>query len=132
MELWDIQQPWMVFIAIVAWLIIWFLVAKIQFFQRQRKASKKAVKHSKATTLWYVSEKIAPLLPSFPYHVKDLVYMGKGVDYIVFDWLHKGRVDQIVLLEIKTWSWRLNTNEKRIKNAVDNHRVTYKVWRMKH
>lgn len=95
-----------------------------------RKHRQHAVKQSKATTLGYVNEKIAPLLPNFPYNYKDLTFLGKGIDYIVFDGLSEGYVEQIVLLEIKSGASRLNKNEKLIKDAVDKGKVKYKVLRI--
>lgn len=111
-------------------LLIWFLFAKIFFYQRQRRVSKKAVSQSKYTTLGYVNEKIAPLLPQFPYNYKDLTFLGKWVDYIVFDWLSEWFVRDIIFLEIKSWQSRLNKNEKLLKEAIQNWRVSYKVWRI--
>jgi predicted Holliday junction resolvase-like endonuclease len=49
-----------------------------------------------------VSEKVAPFLPGFPYNCKDLVFIGKGIDYLVFDGLANGMLKQIILLEIKS------------------------------
>ena len=112
------------------WLLLWFLFAKIFFYQRVRKANKKAVKQSRSTTLWYVNEKVAPLLPQFPYNYKDLTFLGKGVDYIVFDWLSEWYVRQVILLEIKSWKSRLNKNEKLIKDAVSRWKIAYKVRRI--
>jgi predicted Holliday junction resolvase-like endonuclease len=41
-------------------------------------------------------------LPGFPYDCKDLVFIGKGIDYLVFDGLARGELEQIILLEIKS------------------------------
>jgi predicted Holliday junction resolvase-like endonuclease len=49
-----------------------------------------------------VTEKVAPALPGFPYNCKDLVFIGKGIDYLVFDGLASGELEQIILLEIKS------------------------------
>jgi len=61
-----------------------------------------AVDRSRSVVLGHVNEKIAPLLPNFPYYYKDLVFLGKGIDYLVFDGLSHGDLKQIVFLEIKT------------------------------
>lgn len=58
------------------------------------------------------------------------MFMGKWVDYVVFDWLSKWHVQQVVFLELKSWSSRLNKNEKMIKQAIDKGKVTYKVLRI--
>jgi len=42
------------------------------------------------------------MLPNFPYHYKDLVFLGKGIDYLVFDGLSEGNLKEIVFLEIKS------------------------------
>lgn len=111
-------------------LLFWYYLAKLNFYGGVRKQRKQAVKQSKAVTMWYVNEKIAPILPNFPYNFKDLMFMGKWVDYVVFDGLHAWHVHQVVFLELKSWSSRLNKNEKLIKQAIDKGKVTYKVLRI--
>jgi predicted Holliday junction resolvase-like endonuclease len=106
------------------------LFAKLFFHQRVGSARKQAVKQSKAVTFGYVSESLAPLAPEFPYHVKDLMFLGKGVDYLVFDGLHEGNLRKIRFLEIKTNSSQLNHREKMIKEAVEKGRVSYEVLRI--
>jgi len=91
-----------IIIGIIAGVIIGYLIAKIMFRQQTKGQRKDAVAKSRAVTLGYVSEKIAPLLPNFPYNFKDLVFLGKGVDYIAFDGLAEGEVRSVAFIEIKT------------------------------
>lgn len=112
------------------WLLVGFLFAKLFFHQDVRHARKHAVKQSKATTFGYVSESLAPLAPEFPYHVKDLMFLGKWVDYLVFDGLHEGKLRKIRFLEIKTNTSQLNQREKMIKEAVEQGKVSYEVLRI--
>jgi predicted Holliday junction resolvase-like endonuclease len=44
-----------------------------------------AIKQSKAVSLGHLSEQLAPVLPNFPYQIKDMVFIGKGFDYLVLD-----------------------------------------------
>lgn len=81
--------------------------------------------------MWQVNEKIAPILPGFPYNYKDLVFIGKWIDYIVFDWLSTGYLKQVIFLEIKSWNSLLNKNESMIKNCLDRKKVYYEILRMK-
>ena len=81
--------------------------------------------------LGHVHEKIAPLLPNFPYHYKDLMFLGKGVDYLVFDGLSAGNLQKIVFLEIKSGVSGLNKNEQMIKHCLEQKRVSYEVRRAK-
>ena len=130
MENWaDINFFWIVWWIWIG-LLFWYYLAKLNFYGWIKKQRKQAVKQSKAVTLWYVNEKIAPILPNFPYNFKDLMFMWKWVDYVVFDGLSEWHVHQIVFLELKSWSSRLNKNEKLIKQAVDSGKVKYKVLRI--
>ena len=62
-----------------------YLLARIYFLVRIKSSRKAAVSQSRSVVLGHVNEKIAPLLPNFPYYYKDLMFLGKGVDYLVFD-----------------------------------------------
>lgn len=63
------------------------LILTIYFFLKISKIRKQSIKQSRSVILGEVSEKILPILPDFPYQSKDLVFLGKGVDYVVFDGL---------------------------------------------
>jgi len=111
----DSQNTIIIIIWIIIWSIIGFLIAKIFFLVNTKKQRNDAVNRSRSVVLWHVNEKIAPLLPNFPYHYKDLVFLGKWIDYLVFDWLSHWDLKKIVFLEIKSWTSTLNRNETMIK-----------------
>jgi predicted Holliday junction resolvase-like endonuclease len=118
---------------IIIWIIIWcivgYLIAKLYFMVKIKKQRSDAVTRSRNVVLGHVNEKIAPLLPNFPYFYKDLVFLWKGVDYLVFDWLSKGNLNKIVFLEIKTWISTLNRNEQMVRDCVNQKRVSYEIWK---
>ncbi len=119
-----------VIVGIVLGVIVWRLIAKIAYMQNRSSDRKQSVQQSKATTLGYVSEKIAPLLPNFPYSYKDLVFLGKWVDYICFDGLSTGELKQVVFIEIKTGKSQLNKNESMIKSVIEKGRVKWETVRI--
>lgn len=88
---------------------------------------KNSVKRSRSIILWETYEKIAPLLQSIPYHPKDMNFLGKWVDYVVFDGLAAGKLKQIVFLEIKTWKSRQNSNEKQIQEIINSKKIKYEI-----
>lgn len=96
---------------------------------RMKKQRSDAVTRSRNVVLGHVNEKIAPLLPNFPYFYKDLVFLGKGVDYLVLDGLSKGNLNKIVFLEIKTGTSTLNRNEQMVRDCVTQKRVSYEIWK---
>ena len=90
------------FIGIALGGLLAYLLLTIHFHHKLSKSNKKSVSQSRSTILGEVSEKVLPLLPEFPYHTKDLVFLGKGVDYVVFDGLSRGNLREIVFLEVKS------------------------------
>ena len=122
-------------IIIIIWviigLIIWYLISKIYFEIRIRWQRKNAVERSKNVLIWQVNEKIAPILPWFPYNYKDLVFIWKGIDYIVFDWLSSWYLKEIVFLEVKSWFSNLNKNETMVKSCIENKKISYDILKIK-
>lgn len=114
----------------IVWLIVWFIVAKLTVHSAVKTARSSSVKQARNVILGDVNEKLAPALPGFPYDFKDMVFIWKWIDYLVFDWLASGHLKKIVLLEIKSWQSLLNRNESMIKNAVGDWLVCYEVFRV--
>lgn len=115
---------------IIIWIIVWYLISKVIFFAKVRWHRKDAVQRSKDVVMWQVNEKIAPILPWFPYNYKDLVFIWKWIDYVVFDWLSTWNLRQVVFLEIKSWNSILNRNELMIKECLDRKKVHYETIRI--
>jgi predicted Holliday junction resolvase-like endonuclease len=78
---------------------------------------------------WHNIEKTAPLLPWFQYKIRDMTFVGKGIDYIIFDGLSSGNLKEIVFLEIKSGSSTQNNNEKMIEEIIKRGKVRYEVMR---
>ena len=114
----------------IVWLIVWFIVAKLTVHSAVKSARSTSVKQARNVILGDVNEKLAPALPGFPYDFKDMVFIWKWIDYLVFDWLASWHLRKIVLLEIKSWQSLLNRNESMVKNAVWNWLISYEVFRV--
>ncbi len=78
----------LVFGILVGFLIGFFLVRLISVSEH-RQIKKHAVQSSKNSIMGEVYEKVLPALPNFPYAPKDMVFLGKGCDYIIFDGLSR-------------------------------------------
>jgi len=102
----------------------WLRHAEIRAHRRD------ATTRSRSVLLGEVYEKIAPFLPEFPFAARDMVFLGKGVDYIVFDGLSDGKLERIVFLELKSGSSRLSKNELMIRDAICKHKVDYQELRL--
>jgi len=117
-------------VILIAWIAVWYVIGKIVNYRFLRQERKNAVSKSKSVILWEVYEKIVPLLPELPYSPKDMVFIGKWVDYIVFDGLSSGDLGKIVFLEIKSGKSGLNKNEKMIRSTIWNKKVEYQEFRI--
>jgi predicted Holliday junction resolvase-like endonuclease len=125
----QIELQYIIIWAIIG-VIIWFLIAKILFIGSRRTHQKDAVRGSKNAIIGELYEKILPALPDFPYAPKDMVFIGKGCDYIIFDWLSDWHLREVVFLELKSGNARLNANESAIKYALDHKRVRFSEYRI--
>ena len=119
-------------LGIAIWGILAYLLANLSFYRKLSAIKKKSVSHSRNSILGEVTEKVTPLLPEFPYHTKDLVFIGKGVDYIVFDGLSRGNLKEIIFLEIKSWASQLNKNEAMIKTYLKKYPIKYEILKVKY
>lgn len=119
-------------LGIAIWGVLAYLFLSISFYHKLSLIKKKSVSHSRNSILGEVTEKITPLLPEFPYHTKDLVFIGKGVDYIVFDGLSRGNLKEIIFLEIKSWTSQLNKNEAMIKNYLNKYPIKYEILKVRY
>lgn len=58
-----------------------------------------------------------------------MTFVGKGIDYIIFDGLSSGNLKEIIFLEIKSGSSTQNNNEKMIEDIIKKGKVRYEVMR---
>ena len=76
-----------------------------------------------------IVEQLAPYLQSFPYDPHDARFIGNPVDFVVFDGLNAGRDVSIIFVEVKSGKSSLNANERRIREAIDENRVKFEIFR---
>ena len=110
--------------------VIGFLWVQIQRMGIEKKIRQDAVRGSRNAITGEIYEKILPSMPNFPYTPKDMVFVGKWTDYIIFDGLSDGDLREIIFLEIKSGKSRLNANEKMIKNILDQKIVRFAEMRV--
>ena len=117
-------------IGIIFGFVIGFLWVQIQRMGIEKKIRQDAVRGSRNAITGEIYEKILPSIPNFPYAPKDMVFVGKWTDYIIFDGLSEGDLREIIFLEIKSGKSRLNANEKMIKKILDEKIVRFAEMRV--
>ena len=90
-----------------------------------RAMRKNAVQQSRAVTRGQMYEQLVPYLPEFEFNPKDAQFLGKPVDFVVFDGLDEGVVRSIVFVEVKTGGSKLTTRERLVRDAVTAGRVEW-------
>jgi predicted Holliday junction resolvase-like endonuclease len=111
--------------AVVALLAVLTIVPKYT-----RGVRKDAVNQSRAVTRGQIYEQLVPYLPDFPFNPKDAQFLGRPVDFVVFDGLDEGEVRRVVFVEVKTGASTLTTRERRVRDAIRAGRVEWKELRV--
>lgn len=124
------MEIWYILIWLLLWFIFWYFGFQLSNSKNIKWYRQDAIRKSESVILWNISEKIVPILPNFPYHSKDLVFVGKWFDYLVIDWLHNKNIQKIVFLEVKTGKSTLNENEKLIRDAITAGKVSYEIMKL--
>jgi predicted Holliday junction resolvase-like endonuclease len=98
--------------------------------RRARDIRRHAVSQSRAVTRGQVFEQFAAYFPDFEFSPKDAQFIGKPVDFVVFDGLDEGELRRIVFVEIKTGDATLSVRERRIRDAIRRGAVEWRELRL--
>jgi len=98
--------------------------------QEEKRIRSQALNRSRAVLKGKIGEQMAPLLPEFRYNPADARFIGSPVDYVIFDGYSEalqgqGRIERIVLLDVKTGRAKLSPIEKKVEEAVTSGRVEW-------
>src|SRR5436190_1799632 len=102
--------------------LLWVATVKPSYTRQVRKT---AVEQSKAVTRGQIYEQLVPYLPEFEFNPKDAQFLGRPVDFVVFDGLDEGDLRRIVFVEVKTGAATLSTRERRVRDAIREGRVEW-------
>lgn len=103
---------------------------ELDFRDREREIRQDSVDRSRATLSGQFLEKLAPHLPDFPYDPTDVRFLGTPVDYVVFDGLAVGELQEIVFLEVKSGRSTLRSSQRRVRDAVEAGAIRWDVYRV--
>lgn len=102
------------------------------------KARKKSLDAQRNFVRGQVGEHFTPFMPDFPYNPTACQFLGKPIDYVIFQNVSEcvdGLVDisevQIILADVKTGNSRLTKSQEVIKKAIANGQVYFREFRLK-
>jgi len=87
---------------------------------------KQAVDASRAVLKGKISEHMIPHMPEFTYNAADARFMGSPIDYVIFDGMSDGDIQNVIIVDIKTGKSRLNKNQRQIRDAIKAGKVEFK------
>ena len=110
-------------IAIGAIVVVLVVAATLPKYIRGMR--KNAVQQSRAVTRGQMYEQLVPYLPGFRFNPKDAQFLGRPVDFVIFDGLDEGDLRRIVFAEVKTGGSKLTTRERLVRDAIREGRVEW-------
>lgn len=128
------NQEVFIFTAVLCLLsgLVGLLIGKVKYGLLLKKQRQDAVKRSKSVLLGQITEQIAPLLPKFPCHVKDVKFLGKPIDFIGFKTTGDSElIEEVLFIEVKTGDSTLSKREESLKKAIEKGKVRYVEYRYK-
>ncbi|WNZ28479.1 MAG: hypothetical protein IAX21_07365 [Candidatus Bathyarchaeota archaeon] len=97
--------------------------------KRMKLATQTAQVTTKAVNIGKNLEKVLPTMKDFKWPTPDSKFLGDPIDLIIFNGLSENRVQSINFVEVKSGKARLNKHQKSIKDAIEDHKVSYKVFK---
>jgi predicted Holliday junction resolvase-like endonuclease len=98
-----------------------------------KKKEKLATHHAeivtKAVNIGRNLERALPTLKDFKWVVPDSKFLGDPLDLLVFNGLSMGNVTSISFVEVKSGNAHLNGHQKSIRDAVEDHKVSFQVFK---
>jgi predicted Holliday junction resolvase-like endonuclease len=101
----------------------------VKLEKRKKLATEKAEITTKAVNVGKNLEKVLPTMRDFKWNVPDSKYLGDPIDLLVFNGLSMGNVSSLSFVEVKSGNASLNNHQKSIRDAIEDRKVSYKVFK---
>jgi len=95
--------------------------------KKKKLATEKAEITTRAVNIGKNLERALPTMKDFKWVVPDSKFLGDPIDLMVFNGLSMGNVNSLSFVEVKSGAASLNKRQKSIRDAIEDHRVSYKV-----
>jgi predicted Holliday junction resolvase-like endonuclease len=126
-------------VSIALWLLVPIVIFGIGWLcgvfwvkEDTNKAAKKSLAFQRGILKGNISESLAPFLPGFRSDLKasEARFIGKPVDFLFFKGIDEQNISEVVFVEVKTGNSRLNDNERSLKDAIEQKRVSWWEYRV--
>ncbi len=96
--------------------------------KKMKLATEGAERTTKAVNIGKNLERALPTMKDFKWVVPDSKFLGDPIDLLVFNGLSNGKVSSLSFVEVKSGNAKLNPRQKSIRDAIEEHKVSYKVF----
>ena len=96
--------------------------------KNKKLATEVAERTTTAVNIGKNLERALPTLKGFKWVVPDSKFLSDPIDLLIFNGLSDGKVDSLSFVEVKSGKARLNSHQKSIRDAIEDHKVSYKVF----
>ena len=104
---------------------------RVRFWETEMPLHRKdAIEKSRAVLGGQFSEQISPFMPGFKYSPTECRFVGKPVDFIVFQGMDGKNINEVVFLEVKSGKSSLSSSEKKLKDTIEKKRVRWEEYRV--
>ena len=97
--------------------------------KRRKLATKKAQITTKAVNVGKNLEKVLPTMKNFKWELPDCRFLSDPIDILIFNGLTKNKINSISFVEVKSGGARLNAHQKAVKDAIEDKKVSFKVFK---
>jgi len=88
-----------------------------------------AIKRSRSVLTGSFSEQLAPYMPGFNHSPTEIRFIGKPVDFIVFEGMDQKEISKIVFVEVKSGKSSLSPIERNLREVIKAGRVEWELYR---
>ena len=89
-----------------------------------------AIARSRSVLAGQFSEQLAPYLPDFPFKPTEAKFIGKPIDFLVFQGMDEKNIDEVVFVEVKSGKASLNAHERKLKDVIKDKKVRWYEYRI--
>ena len=94
----------------------------------KKLATERATITTTAVNIGKILEKVLPTMDDFRWTLPDCRSLGDPFDLVTFNGCSKNKIESISFIEVKSGKARLNKNQRRVRDAVQDKHVLYEVF----
>ncbi len=133
----DLTTIIFIVILIIAVAVAYFIGRKVGSDKKHREWEdqlpehrKDAILKSRAVLGGHFSEQLAPYLPNFEFLPNECRFIGKPIDFVVFNGMDEKQINEVVFVEVKSGNAKLSPQEKNLKDTINNKKVRWVEYRI--